>query len=383
MRRAAVSAAGLVCLASMSLAQTSSLPDFDGHAREGIRAVYNLEFEEAEKEFQTIVQAQPHHPAGHFFLAMVTWWRIMLDLDDERYDREFFSSLDRVIEMCDSMLEEDEDDVTAMFFKGGALGYQGRLHFHRNDYLAAARAAVEALPLVQAASELAPDNYDINLGTGIYNYYADVIPREYPLVKPLLLFIPAGDKAKGIAQLTLASEKAKYAPVEASYFLMQVYYFYEKEYGSALGLARGLHERFPQNVVFHRYVGRCYVSLSNWDAVREVFGEISRRSRAGQRGYGAGAEREAAYYLGVDRMGRGDLEGALQHLYRCDELSRGLDRKEPSGFMAMANLKIGMIYDLQKKRDLAIRQYAKVEDMKEYSDSHALAERYTKRPYGE
>jgi len=32
---------------------------------------------------------------------------------------------------------------------------------------------------------------------GMYNYYADVIPKEYPFVKPLILFIPGRDKQKG------------------------------------------------------------------------------------------------------------------------------------------------------------------------------------------
>jgi len=49
--------------------------------------------------------------------------------------------------------------------------------------------------------------------------------------------------------------------------------------------------------------------------------------------------------------------------------------------MVYTNLKIGMIYDLQGKRDLAIMQYKKVLKMKNYQDSRKQAERYIKTPY--
>ena len=356
-------------------------PAFEAVAREGINHVYNLEFGKAEESFGKLVQMKPGHPAGPFFLAMVQWWKIMLDPDDEQYDREFLAALDRVVDMCDAMLHKNPDDVTAIFFKGGAIGFQGRLKFHRDDYLGAANAGRKALPLVQDASALDPDNIDVLLGTGIYNYYAEVIPQEYPYVKPLILFIPPGDRRKGIEQLTRVAEKGLYATIEASYFLLQIYYFYEKDYAHALDLAQRLNVRFPNNMVFHRYLGRCYVSLNNWPAADSVWADVTGRAHRGMPGYGAGVEREAEYYLGVAEMPRRRYEEALGHLYRCDELSRSLDRKEASGFMTMANLKIGMIYDCQAKRSLALSQYRKVMTMKDFMESHAKAGQFMTTPY--
>jgi tetratricopeptide (TPR) repeat protein len=353
---------------------------FDAVARRGIDHVYNLEFESAEKEFHQLVALQPANPAGHFFLSMITWWRIMIDMENEQYDARLIRELDQVVELCDSLLDKNEADVNAIFFKGGAIGFKGRLQFHRNDYLAAANAGRRALPLVQRASELDPANTDVLLGSGIYNYYAEVIPNEYPWVKPLLLFIPAGDKAKGIEQLTTAAEKGRYA-VESAYFLLQIMYFYERDYPRALELAERLHSRFPDNMLFHRYVGRSLVSLGRWDAVRQLFSEVLGAVQAGKRGYGKVVEREARYYLGVAEMTEGKWDPALAHFYRCDELSRELDRTTPSGFMSMANLKVGNIYDAQGKRDLAQAQYRKVLGLQDYKDSHAQAEQFLAAPY--
>jgi len=354
---------------------------YDAAVQRGIDCVYNLEFEKAEQEFTTLMTLRPHHPAGRFFRAMVIWWKIMIDVENRRYDDQFFAALDGVVEMCDSLLEIKGDDLDAIFFKGGAIGFEGRLRFHRDDWLGAANAGRKALPLVQRASELDPENYDIYLGTGIYNYYAEVIPNEYPVVKPLMLFVPPGDKKKGLEQLTAAAEKGRYAAVETMYFLTQIYYNYEKDHPRALQLSLTLHNRFPDNMVFHKYVGRCHVAMSNWERADAVFREILERADAGQRGYTPVIEREALYYLGMSAMNTRRFDEALQHFYRCDALSRRLDVREPSGFMVMVNLKIGMTYDLLGKRDLAVLQYEKVRSMKEFKDSRTQAERYLNTPY--
>ncbi len=373
---------GLLCsvLLPGKARSADSNASVDALVQEGISEVYNLRFEEAEKDFSTLCALRPHDPAGPFFLAMIDWWRIVIDIDNTQYDDRFYGEMDNVVAMCDSILERNPNDVNAIFFKGGAIGFKGRLKFHRNDYLAAANAGRLALPLVQTASELDPDNYDILLGTGMYNYFAEVIPEEYPYIKPLLLFIPSGDKKKGLEQLTLAAEKGKYASVETWYFLLQIYFYYEKDYPKALGIAQQLVHRFPDNVLFERYLGRCESVVGDWYATRTVFEDVAKRAHEGKRGYGANAEREAEYYIGMGYMNSRNYDAALQHFFRCDELSRLLDNRETSGFMVMANLKAGMVFDIQGKRDLALAQYQKVLEMKEFKDSHSQAEQYLKSP---
>jgi tetratricopeptide (TPR) repeat protein len=354
---------------------------FEAIARKGIDRVYNLEFDSARTDFSQLCRMKPDHPAGPFFLAMIHWWQIVIDMDNTSLDDQFNAELDGVIAKCDSILDDRPDDVTAIFFKGGAIGFQGRLAFHRDRYLPAANAGRRALPMVQRASSLDPSNIDILLGSGIYNYYAEVIPNEYPVVKPLILFIPPGDRQKGLEQLTTVSRRGLYASIEASYFLMQIYYYYEKDFASALDIAKRMSARFPRNSVFQRYIGRCEVSLNMWSDARKDFAGTVAMVRAGVPSYSASVEREAEYYLGSADIQDGAFDAALGHLYRCDELSRSLDRGEASGFMAMANLKIGQVYDLQGKRSLAAEQYRKVLGMKEYHDSRALAERYLSTPY--
>jgi len=371
----------LICLPNLE-AQWSNDSLFNLHTQRGINYTYDLQFENAKKEFKELIRLKPDHPAGHFFLATIEWERILIDLDNESNDERFIALLEKTIEVCDERLDKNDDDVTALFFKGGAIGFRGRLYANREDWVKAANDGRIALPIVQQAYKLAPDNFDVLLGIGIYNYYAELIPEQYPFVKPLMIFFPDGDRVKGMSQLRQASEKATFANIEASYFLMQLMFQYEKQFGNALEIAVRLHEKFPNNVVFHRYVGRCRAALGHWDELKSEFDSILALVNIGKLGYNKNVEREAHYYLGLYEMQNGRNDAALRHYYKTDELSRSLDKDGPSGFMIMSNLRVGMIYDLQSKREYAIKQYNKVLDMKDYQDSHKTAGKYLKTPYG-
>jgi tetratricopeptide (TPR) repeat protein len=368
-----------VCFSAQS--QWLDDPVLDQRVLRGIDKLYNFEFDRADSDFTEVIRQRPDHPAGYFFRAMIQWERIISNFDDESQDDKLYKMLDVVIEMCETRLDEHPNDVTAMFFNGGAVGFRGRLRANRGKWLGAANDGIVALPLVRKAYELEPNNNDVLLGIGIYNYYASVVPEKYPVVKPAMIFFPSGDRKKGLEQLRQASQNAKYAKVEAMYFLMQNYFVYEKDYASALELARKLHKKYPNNSMFHRYAGRCLVSTGYLGEAKDIFIDIEKRYLKKQCGYDTYDAREAYYYLGKFDFMAGRFDTALKNLYRCDELSRKLDKEESSGFMSLGNLLIGMIYDAQGKRQDAVRQYKKVLSMKEYEDSHKESKKYLEKPY--
>ena len=152
---------------------------FDARIQRGIDLTYNLRFEEAERHFQTIVAAEPDNPLGYFFRAMVSWWRILLDLADKTYDAEFHARLQQCIEVCDRRLAKDPMDFDAILFKGGAIGFRGRLYGDREQYVRAARDGLRCLPLLKKSRQLEPTNKDILFGQGLYHYFAEVMPQRH------------------------------------------------------------------------------------------------------------------------------------------------------------------------------------------------------------
>ena len=165
------------------------------------------------------------------------------------------------------------------------------------------------------------------------------------------------------------------------YFLLQTYFTYERQFVRALEIAQELHNKYPRNPLFYRMYGRCYVSMGYWAEAYRIFSQVEEKYRTHQPGYDVYDGREAYYYIGRHFFLLGRYEESLENLLRCDEICRRIDKNSASGFMSMANLMIGMVYDVQKKRGSALAQYQKVLDMKEFENTHNEARRYTEKPY--
>ncbi|MGB9852767.1 MAG: tetratricopeptide repeat protein [Candidatus Kapaibacteriota bacterium] len=355
--------------------------DADSLVRLGADYIYNLEFESAEKCFQQVIERYPDLPAGYFLRAMVDWWKIVAFRNSRDFDKSFLEKIERTIEVCDKILDTNEYELSALFFKGGAIGYRGRYNVLRENWFRAANDGYSGFKILMKCLEIAPNNYDIMLGTGVYNYFAEVLPQENPALKPLMLFLPKGDKRLGILQLNASAKYARYASIEAKLVLLQIYYDFEKDFYSAYNIAKELVEKYPNNPVFQRYYGRTLVSLYYLDEWEQHWKKILQWCNQNKPGFDFQTAREALYYIGSALFELERYEEALDFFYKCDEYSRKLDKNGPSAFMIYLNLKVGKIFDLQGKRKYAIMQYNKVLSWKNYRDSHEQAQKYLQTPY--
>jgi len=354
--------------------------EFDSIVVKGIQQIYSIEFNQAEKTFNKLIRDYPQHPAGKFFLAMLDWWRILLDTSIEERDELFFEKIEKVIEHCDKILEEDPENVDAMFFKGGAIGFRGRLSAMRESWLSAVDDGREALPLVEKAGELDPDNIDVELGFGIYNYYASVIPEQYPIVKPLMIFLPSGDKELGLKQLKDVAQNGKYTKYEARYFLMTLLYRFEKDYDASEEYSKMLNKDFPDNPVFERWCGRIAMKKGNVNLADSIFKSVLWKGKKLKSGYNTlTVKREANYYIGYNYRKNSRYDSAQVYFEKCLNYSLKLDRDRESGFLINSTLYIGMIKEMNEEYAAAKMYYERVLDMREFGNSHGLAESYLDR----
>lgn len=354
---------------------------YDSLVNTGIHQLYSIQFDEAESTFEVLRKKYPQHPAANFFDAMTIWWKILLNIDNENLDDLFTDKLELVIDQCDEILDEDPANIDAYFFKGGSLGFRGRLNTIRGDWFDAAADGKDALPLVFTAYELDSTNIDVKLGFGIYDYYAAVIPEKYPMVQPLMIFFPEGDKENGIKALELVAEEGKYAKYEAQYFLMTLNYSYEQDYEESYNYALGLWNEFPNNPRFQSFLGRLNIRMNDYPAAIEIFDDILAKADSGFYGYNNKLVREAHYYHGVNFRRSDSLNLALKHFQISENISRRIDEDEESGFLINTVLYMGEIYDLQGNREEAIKMYEEVLDFREYNDSYERAEDYLETPY--
>jgi tetratricopeptide (TPR) repeat protein len=371
----------LVLLAVDITAQNYDWARHDSLVKAGVNQIYGIELDRAEKTFDIIVKEYAKHPSGKFFKAMTTWWRILLDLDDESMDDKFYDQLEEVIDQCDDILDENEKSVDALFFKGGALGFRGQLRAIRESWFKAALDGKEGLNMIFKSYEINPKNVDVQLGFGIYHYYADVIPKKFPAVKPFMVFFPKGDKDRGIKELENVALNGRYTRIESRAFLQKLLFQFEENMEESRKWGKVLLDDYPNNPFFQKYYGASFIKDNNYPEACKIFRDIYNKCKRGMPGYNKRFEREATYYLGMDFLLKSKPDSSAFYFYRSEKLSWELDKDEESGWLINSVLFLGMMNDLMDKREEAIKYYNRALKLKERNNSHTQAERYLKTPY--
>ena len=347
--------------------------------KEGLDDLYNMRFGEAGEAFETIDRQHPDHPIGPFLLSLTTWWEILLDLNDTSHDAAFFDAMDDVIKRSDKILKKNPDDLDAMFFKGAALGFRGRLRSNRGDWFKSAMDGRKAMNYVLRVADENSDNNDYVFGRGIYDYFADVVPDKYPFVKPVMAFFPDGDRVRGLALLERTATYGNLIQAEAAYFLLQVNYIFESDYSESVRWAEWLRERYPDNSFFHAIEGRVHANFGRWSRSGPIFEDILDRYLEGQYGYNDAIAEQALYFLGRKEMVFREYDKAIDYFLKLEALSARLP--DDTYFKVYGRLRQGMVYDALGQRELALQRYRQVLDMKEWGRSRERAGNYIEREY--
>lgn len=356
-------------------------PFVRSEAKRGLDLLYNMQFTEAAVLFERIDARFPNHPIGPFLLALNTWWKILLDLSDTSHDEAFYAAMDEVIDRSDRLLMQDGDHFDAMFFKGAALGFRGRLRSNRGAWLKAARDGIRAMDYVLGVAEEKPENDDYAFGKGIYDYYAAVVPDRYPFVKPVMVFFPKGNRQRGLRELERTAQDGYYIQTEAAYFLLQIYYLFEQDFDKSVHYASWLREHHPGNAFFHAFEGRVYARWGRWLKARTIFSDVLDRYEAGAPGYAAGTADQALYYLARSYMTYSDYRTALTYLMRLEALTAR--SPDDTYFKVLGRLRQGMCYDALGQRAIAEARYESVLQMTDYAGAHDRARRYLMTPFGQ
>ncbi|MGB9696816.1 MAG: tetratricopeptide repeat protein [Ignavibacteria bacterium] len=348
---------------------------------QGINYIYHLKFDSAAIIFDKQIKSYPDDPTGYYFSAMIEFWKINLNKSDISYDEVFFNKVEKVIEVADRMLEQNENDFYALLYKGGAIGYRGLLRSVRESWLKAAEDGKVALNLLSRATSLNSRNKDALFGIGVYNYFAEYVPEKYPLLKPLLIIFPSGNKSLGLQQIKETSHQGIYAKTEATYILAFLYLFYEKNYVEAEYYSKILYEQFPENPVFEKYYFTSLVGQSRFGEALDGWKKVYEKTNQSVTGYTSPyLKREATFYISLCLVRLLRILEVEEYINTCINLSEELE-KEDTSFKVWAYLYRAMMYDVKGDRKRAIEDYNRVLSMEDFQNSHQEAQRYIKNPY--
>ncbi len=350
-------------------------------ATDAINAMYDFKFDLAELKFLEFKERYPEHPMPDFLLALNCWWKMMPNIDKEEYTKpfvkDFFMYIEASIEKGEEAIDKDEDNEELAFILAAAYGFKGRYYAEQHSFIKAAGAGSNALDYLykfKGRAELSPE---FLFGDALFNYYAEWIKKEYPLLRPVLLFFPKGNKELGIKQLKEVAYNAFYTRTEAQYFLMRIYYNEESREDLALPTARYLGTTFPDNGYFQRMYARLAFSQGQWMEAEKVSADILYKLNIGMPGYEAISGRYASFFLGhINKYYYRDKVKAKSYFEKTREFAIQSDGTQLNYYL-YATAELARMADEDKDYETAKKYYKIVLDESERDSAlHKEAKAY-------
>lgn len=344
-----------------------------------INSLYDFDFAVAERDFAVLAHQYPDHPLPEFMVALGYWWRIEVDVSNQRYDEVFIKYLDRAIDKAQALFDADETNKEAAFFLAAGYGFKGRHFSERKSWTKAAWAGRNALKYMELSRGEEEFNPELLLGDALFNYFSVWIPENYPLLKPVMALFPKGNKALGLKQLEQVASEAFYTRIEAQYFLFRLYASEEKKPYDALRISEYLHSHFPNNPYFHRsYARHLYTVGRLSESVRQSF-EILKRIDAKQEGYESNSGRYAAFFIAQYYERLGDIAEAKKFYQKTESFGEESESQE-SGYYLHSLVQLGKIAMEQKQKSLAKDYFKKVKKYaKRKHPAHKEAREFLKK----
>jgi tetratricopeptide (TPR) repeat protein len=317
----------------------------------GIHLLYSLELEGAIQAFDSVSQIAPGDPRGPFFHSMVHFYLYTLNRDEQDLNR-FFSESERVIKVCDDLLDQNDNDATTKFYLGGIYGYRGLAYQTSGSILKAAQNGREGYLLLEDAVRLNPKLYDAQMGFGLFRYLLAKLPKSMRWILHLLGF--EGDLEGGLRSLQLAAEKGTYTRTEAKLFLSQ-FLFSEGREDTAMQYLNQLRTEYPGNTLFLVLYAFWQHRLNNLDEAMSAAKNAIELNKKNNVRYGE----ELAYStLGSVYFTRNEFTRAKENYQLYLQMTKNLERT-PNWTMYRA----GVACEIAGDRELALQFYRRMKEV--------------------
>jgi tetratricopeptide (TPR) repeat protein len=366
--------------------------------KNAVDPIYRLDYAEARERVAGLERRYPEHPGPPLAQATALWLHELFrrqELDDldrfispgyfttptaRRLPEEeriaFEAFLARSEALARRFLEEHPDDRDARYYLGGVEGIRGAFAItiarSKTDAL---RHGKRAYQYDKAILDEDPDYADACMTVGLYEYILDNLPWYIKWIAVIAGY--TGNEKLGFEYLIRSAEKGRIVGIDARVLLM-VLYVRERQYEYALGIARDLHELFPENFLFHVNQGQILKKMAKTGEALEVFAAVERKADEGAPNYQRLPLPAFRYSLGLELLAAGRREEALARFERV-----AADPEAPVREEALSRLKAGQVLDLLGRREEALARYREVLNLADVSGSHRDAERGIDRPFRE
>lgn len=401
----------LLAVAFTATAQQPWLTDtererFEALRRSGLDALYNIDYDKAERDFKEIVKLLPNHPGGYQLLAARVWIKTLYEsrrLQSSLYSSEgFYSSGDDKVDpkivtefrnltrqartLAEAKLKQEPKNIEALDFLANTEGLKASFEeaVERRHY-AALRDGNDAVDHHREVLKLDPKYIDAQITIGLYEYVVGSLPLPIKVLAGATGY--RGSKKRGLAMLEQVAKEGRWAQDDAKSVLILLY-TREKRFADVLTLTRELSAKYPRNYLLRLETADALVALAGVKRKEKdlagavqlekesfaVFDELLRDRNV--RDSAAGAFDLIHFKYGEVLLLSGYNDRAAKEFLAATKV----DRAE-AGMVTMAHLFAARAYDAAGKRDEALAQYKTVLARPNIYDAHDEAKRGLQKAY--
>lgn len=372
-------------------APDSAKPDLDALTRDGWEHFYSLEYDQAIRDFQAVVNARPDDPAAvNHLLDAVLYSELYRynALDTRLYSKEGFLTSkqvpltesakkqirdlsDRAMSLSENRLKSNPNDVQALYARGTTEGIRATyLVIVEKSYFAGLRSALAARHDHEEVLRLRPDMADAKTVVGAHNFVVGSLTLPVKAMAGIAGI--HGDKKKGLQMLAEAGRAGGETNVDARVALA-LFLRREAQFQDALNVVHSLIHDRPRNFLFALEEGNLlYDAGKNAESAASFRGVIN-ACKEGK--YPNARVEEAQLYLGDALRAQGQLQGAFQAYQAAGSPASIADIRQ------RALLDAGEVSDLLAKRQEALLQYRAAIDLNGSSEDADTARKYLNKPY--
>jgi tetratricopeptide (TPR) repeat protein len=225
------------------------------------------EYKEAKSVCAELGRRFPQSPAGPVG-EMVLYQVMMLENDDYQYDREFRDAALRSETAAEAFAGTAPKNDWYYTLLGAAWGIEGIYYLRQDEYLEGVLRGLKGLNHMQQAAKRNPENWEAQLGIGLYLYYRSAYSAFIPL--------PGLDQRRqGITMVAEAGRRRPYLH-EVSWIALYYIYLNENDYDRARSYMDALIVERPDFPIFYLLAGRAMLAKPDYRAAAAYFESIRR-----------------------------------------------------------------------------------------------------------
>lgn len=333
----------------------------DKQIQVGLDKIYNFNWDEGFKVFNSLIKKNPDDPRGYHYKSMIFLWYYLGNLNEANLDSFVYYS-DKSLELAETKSNKKSSPETSYLI--GSIYYNKSIAEARSgNYLQALYTSNQMKSNLEDAVKQKPDFYDAYLGLGLYNFALSQIPSTLEWAANLVGI--TADKELGLDYVRKATQKGKLAKVDAQYYLSQLYSRVIVDNPSAKELLNNLVRRYPNNLLFNfslAWVEYELNELANCEKhLRLVINSDDKLYPF--------VVSNSHYLLGNVFFAKNQFDSARVHY------ASYIKTAVTSDYKGFSNYRIGLCYELSGNRKEAVKYYEKSDDGNTDIEEDLYAER--------